>query len=186
MVRPAHNFRSHIARRSRSITAVLWFPYASNSEICQSKVTCSTLLTTYRTFFLENQVLGFDIPVDDAIHVQVLQCHEHASHEKLYIPLIITGLLLIKLGVPNEVVPEISTIDQIHNQVEILPILKCEHDVNKKRMVEALQQLPLVQHGSHTFLGEDSECAAEVPCLGYLFEGVLFLGFFVFNFPYLG
>jgi hypothetical protein len=80
MIASAHDFRSsdyeigtHVAWCSWSVGEVFGLPYASHSQICQSEV----------PFFVENEVLWFDVSVEDSVVMEKLQCEDNAGCEEL-------------------------------------------------------------------------------------------------------
>lgn len=52
-------------------------------------------------------------------------------------------------------VPQIPTHQQIHNQVQFLPILKSIGHINQEGMLQLRQQFPLIQHRMYTLLGNN-------------------------------
>ena len=66
---------THVARRAAGVRAVLGFHEASNTEISESEV----------AVLLEDQVLRFEVSMDDLPVVNILQRHHDAGHEEPYL-----------------------------------------------------------------------------------------------------
>ena len=61
MVLTAHNFRCHVARSSTCFLGVVRIPYSCYAEVGNSEV----------TLVVEDQIFGFDIPMEDAFVMDV-------------------------------------------------------------------------------------------------------------------
>lgn len=107
MVLSAHHLRSHVARSAACFLAVIRVPYSGDTEIGYSEV----------ALIIEHQILRLNVPVQYGLPVDVLQSHYYASDEEL-------SLLLGEAAVPRDVKAEITPGQQIHDQVEVLPVLK--------------------------------------------------------------
>lgn len=73
MVLSAHHLRSHVSRCSWGLRRVVRAPVASDTEICQSKISVT----------FENHVLRLDISVDYAATMYRLQGLDETSNKKL-------------------------------------------------------------------------------------------------------
>lgn len=78
MILSAHYFRSHITGRSAGIRRVLLPKFLGDSEISDA----------YIAFGIKHEVFRFDIPMNDALVVQVLEPGEHAGNEEASLLLI--------------------------------------------------------------------------------------------------
>ena len=67
--------------------------------------------------FVEDQILWFNISVDDSMPVHRLKCLYQTSTKE-------TGLVHIKFSLPSQMEPQITSKEQIHDQIEIFLILK--------------------------------------------------------------
>lgn len=72
MVLPAHDFRSHVAWCARGVFLVFGSPYSSDTEICDAQVAVG----------VKNEVFRFDVSVDDALVVDVLEALNDAGGEE--------------------------------------------------------------------------------------------------------
>ena len=120
MVLPAHYFRSHIARGSTCVSIVVGLDHPSNAQVSGSEV----------SLIVKDQILWFDIPVDDVVEVEVFKSHQNAGNKKF-------GLHLLEPPPAAHVVPQITTHQQIHDEVEIFPILEGVGHVDDKRVFES-------------------------------------------------
>ena len=75
MVLTTHDFRCHIAWRSRCVFRVLWVPQSCNTQISDSKV----------TIFVEDQIFRLDISMQYCILVKVFETEKHARNKEFYI-----------------------------------------------------------------------------------------------------
>lgn len=119
MVLPAHDFRSHVARRTTSISTVIRLHYSCDSQIRDSQ----------ESLIIKHQILRLDIPMDDVIEMQELQSNDHTSYEKL-------GLIFSEPPPAAHMVPQIPADQQIHDQIQIFPVLKRIGHVDDKRMLQ--------------------------------------------------
>ncbi len=75
-------------------------------------------------------------------------------------------------------VTEISTCQQVHDQVQVLAILERVVHIDDERVLELRQDLSLVHHRLNAALVKDAG-------FGHLFHGIYSLYFLAFNLPYL-
>ena len=73
MILPAHDLRSHVARRARSVVGVVGGPNPGNAHVGDVHV----------ALLVEQQVLRLDVSVDHAISMHIVQAHKYASHKEL-------------------------------------------------------------------------------------------------------
>lgn len=98
MVLPAHHLWSHVSWCSRCILCILRIPYSCNSKVCESQ----------NSILIEDQILRFDVPMNNSFLMNVFKGKDHASDEKL-------GLVLSKSSVSSNMVPEITSTEEIHD-----------------------------------------------------------------------
>lgn len=84
--------------------------------------------------FVEDQILRFDISVNDSMAVHRLKCLHEASTKE-------TGLVHIKFPLPCQVESQVTTEEQIHHQIEIFLILKCIMSIYYKVTIDQTKQL---------------------------------------------
>lgn len=80
---------------------------------------------------------------------------QHAKNSTFAI--LCTCLFLVEFAILDEVEPQISAADQIHNQVQVFPVLEGKESVDEELILEALEQLQLVHDTFHAFLEEYSK-----------------------------
>lgn len=99
MVHAADDLRGHVTGGSTGLFGVAFFLLPSHSEISDTQV----------PILLKHQVFGFEVAVDDAFGVDVLQSQDDASSDKLCIEWELTGLFFIEELVKTEMVAKVST-----------------------------------------------------------------------------
>lgn len=107
MILPAHDLRSHVARSSASICTIIRLYYSSYSKVSYSDV---APIVKYKIFWL-------DVPMNNIVEVQKLKTNEDAGNEKL-------SLHLFKSSSTSHVVTQVTSNQQIHNEIEVLSVLK--------------------------------------------------------------
>jgi hypothetical protein len=85
-------------------------------------------------------------------------------------------LFFSKPPIAAEVVPQVAPIQQIHQQVQVLAVLKGIVHVHQKWTAQLRKDLSLVHYRLHTPLRNNSG-------LRHLFHSVDLLSLFAFNFP---
>ena len=134
------HFGRHVSRCPRGILLILGRIYPSDSHVGQPQIPLR----------VKDQIFRFDVPVNDAVLVQVFQAENDAADEEL-------DDVFGELFDPANLEPEVATWHVVHDQVEIGPILEGVDHVHQKRVLQLAQQLPLVHHRSHAVFGQDSE-----------------------------
>lgn len=129
MILSSHNFWSHVARSARCVFSILWVPNSCNTKVSKPEVPP----------LVEDQVLGLDVPVDHPLVVDVLEAEQQAGEEE-------PGLLLRELAMLRDVVPQVAPVEQVHHQVQVLPVLERVVHVDEEGVFERGEQLPLVHH----------------------------------------
>ena len=135
MLFAAHYFWRHISWRSTCIVGVVLPELSRDSQIRDS----------YIALRVQNQIFRFDVPVDNLVLVHVLQADNYVSDEEL-------GFLLVEVPLIAEVVAEISAVEVIHHEIEVLLILEGVGDVDKEGVHQFAEEFLLVHHGSHRLL----------------------------------
>jgi hypothetical protein len=98
MILSTHDFWCHISRGTTSITTVIGFEEASDTEISYSEV----------SHIIEDQVLGFDVTMDDVVEVEELETDEDTSDEEF-------GLGLTETTTNTHMVAEVATDEEVHD-----------------------------------------------------------------------
>jgi hypothetical protein len=128
MVLAIDDFGSHVARSARRVLIVVRRKYASHPQISQAKVSLG----------VKNQILRFNVAVDDVILMQILQAQYDAAYKEF-------DDVLRELLIATNLKPQISAGHIIHNEVEVKPILEGEDHVDDEGVLQLGQQFPLVQ-----------------------------------------
>jgi hypothetical protein len=87
--------------------------------------------------------------VDDRLVVDVLETFDDAGDEK-------PGFLLVKLPALGQPVPEVSSGEQVHNQIQIIPVLESVLHIDQEVGLELAQYFPLVEYGINASFVKDS------------------------------
>lgn len=119
MVLPAHDFRCHVTRCATRISTVVRLHYSRNTQVRDPQ----------ESLIIKHQILRLDISMDDVIEMQELQSNDHTSYEKL-------GLIFSESPPATHMIPQIPTDQQIHDQIQIFPVLECIGHVDDKRMLQ--------------------------------------------------
>lgn len=107
MILPTHHFRGHIARCTARVFLVLWIPDPCNPKVSHPQVPLS----------IKDQIFRLDVSMNNALIVHILKSLNDASRKEL-------GLLLTESPMPADVIPEVSSGQQVHNKVEVVFVLK--------------------------------------------------------------
>eukprot|EP00344_Euplotes_crassus_P010586 CAMPEP_0196996562 /NCGR_PEP_ID=MMETSP1380-20130617/2414_1 /TAXON_ID=5936 /ORGANISM="Euplotes crassus, Strain CT5" /LENGTH=121 /DNA_ID=CAMNT_0042412575 /DNA_START=933 /DNA_END=1298 /DNA_ORIENTATION=+ len=107
MVLAAHYFWSHITWSAASIFLIFGVP---NS--CYSKVSYPQI-----SIVIKDDIFRLDVSVDNAVLVAVLKPKDDIGSEEL-------GLQLSKPPMFTDVVPQVPSAKVVHDQVQIMPVLK--------------------------------------------------------------
>lgn len=86
--------------------------------------------------------------MDDVVEVQELQANQHAGYQEF-------GLCFLETTTATHVVSQVSADQQVHDEIEVLPILKGIGHVDDGWMLEFGQQFAFVEHGVDAFLPDD-------------------------------
>ncbi len=122
VVLPVDNFRRHVTWCTASVWIVLGTHCSGYSKVSYS----------YISFIINNEILRFDIPMYDAIGVEVLESDDDADSKK-------PDYLLFEELVLTDMVTEVSSRHEVHNKVEVFSILKGKHHIHKEGVFEVCQ-----------------------------------------------
>ena len=67
--------------------------------------------------------------MDDIVQVQVFQSDKNTGDKEF-------RLILSESSPAAHMVPKIATYEQVHNQVKVLPVLKCISHIDNKRVLQ--------------------------------------------------
>lgn len=73
MIHPTNDLRSHISGSSTSLFRVAFFPLACNPKVSNPQI----------SVFFKDQVLRFEVSVDDSFGVDILKAENNAPCHKL-------------------------------------------------------------------------------------------------------
>lgn len=107
MIFVTHHFRSHVTWSSTRIMGVVLLPLSGDSEISDSDIAIR----------FHDQIFWFDISVDNFIGVQIVQSQYDAGDEEL-------SFVLVEPPTDSDVVPKVAPVQEVHDQVEVLFVLK--------------------------------------------------------------
>jgi hypothetical protein len=110
---PGNDFWSHVARSSRGVLLVVGRVYPGDAHVGQPEI----------AFRIEDQILRFDVSVEDTVIMQVLQAEGDAADEKFY------NVLWEFLNSTN-LKAKVASWHVIHDQIEIHSILESIDHVN--------------------------------------------------------
>ena len=115
MILPTHNFRSHIPWSTTCIVRVVLSVFSRNTKISNSHVTLR----------IQHQIFRLDISMNNFVLVHILQPYNEVTDKKF-------SLFLVKHSLISQMVPQITTIKVIHNEIKMLPVLKSIADIYQK------------------------------------------------------
>ena len=108
--------------------------------------------------------------MNDSFFMQILQAHNDVRDEEF-------GLSLRKSSFAPNVIPQISSIQIIHYEIEILSVLEGGFHIDQKRVIEICQKCSLVHDRIYRFLINDLRFLHFFHCIDLIW-------LFTFNFPY--
>jgi hypothetical protein len=129
MILAAHDLWSHIAGSTTSVSVIVWFDNTGNTQVCGTQV----------ALVIKDQILRFDVAVDNIIEMEILKSNQNASDKKL-------SLHLLETPAAAHVVAEVATDKQVHNEVKVLTILEGVGHIDDEWMLELRKQLSLVEN----------------------------------------
>lgn len=68
--------------------------------------------------------------MDDAIWVQIFQSLDDTSNNEFYVTLVFTYLLFIEVDLLVEVVSQVTPVEEVHHQEQVLSVLEGAHHVD--------------------------------------------------------
>lgn len=93
MIFPNHDFRRHVARRATGILLIILPPLSRNAHIRNPQI----------PFFIQHNILGFDIPVYDIIYVHVLEADDDIGYKEF-------GLWLGEFASTTDMIAQVATV----------------------------------------------------------------------------
>ena len=124
-----YHFRRHVTRRSRGISLVLGGVNPCDSHIGQPEISPR----------IEDEVFGFDIPVDDVVVVQIFETQKNAANKKLD-DMFWKGLVFANLEA------QITSWHVVHYQIQVASVLESKYHIHEKRVPQICQQLAFIHH----------------------------------------
>ena len=124
------NLRGHIAWGSRGVFHVVDFSLFADSKVGQSEI----------SLLLEDDVFGLDVSVDEALSVDVLEGLYETGREEFDLGFA-EGLF------DAHVKSEVSSSGKVHQQVEIVLVLKGGLFVDDEFVAELVKDLVLIGDG---------------------------------------
>ena len=88
----------------------------------------------------------------------------------------LTGCFFIESTILADMVSQITTVQQVHYQVQALSVLESVVHVDEKRVVKLSEDLPLIHHRLNTSLGKNSRFA-------HFLHSVVLFGLLTLNSP---
>ena len=113
VVLAAHDLWRHVAGGATGVFLVFGVPDAGDAEVGDEEVALA----------VEDEVLGFDVAVDDAVVVDVLEALDDAGGEEL-------GLGFGEAAVLAAVVAEVAAGFEVHDEVEVFSVLESGEHVD--------------------------------------------------------
>jgi hypothetical protein len=98
---------------------------------------------------VKNKIFGFDVTMDDFMEVHVFEPEEDAGREE-------SGLLFVELVPSADVIAQITSGHQVHDQVECIPVLEGLPHVDNELVLDSPEQLALVTDRLVALLGQDA------------------------------
>ena len=108
VVLATHHFRGHVTRCTACILVVLCLVHSSDAKVCDSKI----------PVLVEHEVFWFDIAVNYAFRVNVLETLKQTSDEELCdsnLRTHITCLILREFAVSTNVVSQVASSQEVHH-----------------------------------------------------------------------
>lgn len=99
MVHFADDFGSHVAGSATGVLRVVWFDFSGYPQVSDPEVAT----------IINNQILWFEITVNDLLAVQILEGEDDAGHEKF-------SLLLSESAPVAEMIAQISAVAVVHDE----------------------------------------------------------------------
>ena len=134
-------------------------PLLGDTQVSNSEITIA----------VHQKVFRFDVSVDHAVVVHVLETNDAATHKEF-------GFLFTEMLPFVVMIPQISTSNQVGDQVQVLIVLEGIKHVDEERMIELTEQFAFVHDAVHALLLHDD-------ALRHLFDGILSLELLALHLP---
>lgn len=131
----AQHLGSHVTRSATCVQSLLAVFGPCNAEVGEPEV----------AQLIKDQILRFDVSVENSPFVNVLNRGDDAGDQKL-------RLVLAKFVSISQATPQVGSRQKIHHQVEVIPVVEGADHVSDEGGVESLQDLPLVEDVVDTLL----------------------------------
>ncbi len=120
MVFTAKDLRRHVARSTACILVILLFELSADAEISDTEVPLG----------IEHYVFRFDIAMDYLTSVKVFEGYDEISEEEL-------GLDLRESASASDMITEVSAVDVVHDEIDVLSVLKGVSHIDEKGVSDA-------------------------------------------------
>jgi hypothetical protein len=114
-----YNLRRHIPGRATGILIVIRLRLPGHPQVRNPQI----------PLIIDDQILRLDVPMDDAIRMQVLQPDHNTASEELHD-------VLLEVLVLAQVVPEVAAGHQVHYQEQVVAVLKREVHIHEEWVFE--------------------------------------------------
>ena len=136
MVLPTHYLWCHVAWCSRSILTIFWSKNFRDAHVCNA----------YIAILLHYNILWLDVSMEHSLVVHIFKAKYHASQHEL-------RLLLVESSSFTNVISEVTTSEQVTNQIKVFSVLECVINIHKERMLQLAKKLLLAHYRSHRSFG---------------------------------
>jgi hypothetical protein len=116
----AKDLRRHVARSTACILVILLFELSADAEISDTEVPLG----------IEHYVFRFDIAMDYLTSVKVFEGYDEISEEEL-------GLDLRESASASDMITEVSAVDVVHDEIDVLSVLKGVSHIDEKGVSDA-------------------------------------------------
>ena len=120
MVFTAKDLRRHVARSTACILVILLFELSADAEISDTEVPLG----------IEHYVFRFDIAMDYLTSVKVFEGYDEICEEEL-------GLDLRESASASDMITEVSAVDVVHDEIDVLSVLKGVSHIDEKGVSNA-------------------------------------------------
>ena len=91
--------------------------------------------------------------------MKVLQCDENAYDEKFFLiksEMDFTCLVFCEFALFAEVVPQVTALEEIHDEVKVLSVLEGCFHVHDEGVLEVAEEIAFIHDRVDAFFGDDS------------------------------
>ena len=117
MILPIDDLGCHVSRCAGSVLVVFRSVDSCDSKIGEAEV----------AFAVENEILGFEVAVNDVVVVHILEAENDAADKEL-------DDVLGKAFVLADLVPQVAPRHVVHDQVEVESVLEGKDHVDEERV----------------------------------------------------